>query len=128
VQVGYYAEGRTRGKATGRYSKEITVPGPSPLYQPCFPPELLIEARLLSSRRTAPAHLRQRATLVLLLHYQPTLSNVAAGSQVGLHANSVRLWRQRWAKGLFHLDDQSGRGRKPPFSPSGSGDGHRLGL
>ena len=104
------------------------MPGPPPLFQPCFPTEFLIEARLLLGRRTAPTHLRQRANLVVLLHYQPSLSNVAAGSQVGLHANSVRLWRQRWAKGLFLLDDQSRRGRKPTFSPSGSGGGHRLGL
>jgi hypothetical protein len=104
------------------------VPGPSPLYRPRFPAEFLIEARLLSSHRTAPAHLRQRAGLALLLHYQPALSNVAAGSQVGLHPNSVRLWRQRWAGGLFDLGDQPGRGRKPTFSPPGSGDGHRLGL
>lgn len=104
------------------------MPGPPPLFQPCFPPEFLIEARLLSGRRTAPIHLRQRADLVLLLHYQPSLSNVAAGSWVGLHANSVRLWRQRWAKGVFLLGDQSGRGRKPTFSPSGSSGGHRPGM
>ena len=108
--------------------REITLPGPSPHYQPSFPPEFLIEARLLSSRRTAPAHLRQRASLVLLLHYQPALSNVAAGLKVGLHPNSVRLWRQRWAKGIFDLEDQPGRGRKPTFSPSGSGDRDRPGL
>jgi transposase len=94
------------------------LPGPSPLYQPCFPVELLVEARLLSRRRTAPAHLRQRARLVALLHQQPDLSNVAAASRVGLHPNSVRLWRQRWARGLFALEDQPGRGRKPTFSPS----------
>jgi len=57
--------------------------------------------------------------LVLLLHYQPTLSNVQAAACVGLHPNSVRLWRQRWAKGIFDLEDQPGRGRKPSFSPSG---------
>lgn len=106
----------------------ITLSGPIPHSQPSFPSEFLIESRLLSSRRTAPAHLRQRANLVLLLHYQPSLTNVAAGAEVGLHANSVRLWRQRWAKGLFVLDDQPGRGRRPTFSPSGPGDCHGLGL
>jgi transposase len=94
------------------------LPGPSPLYQPCFPAEFLVEARLLSRRRTAPAHLRQRALLVVLLHEHPEVSNVAAAGQVGLHPNSVRLWRQRWAKGQFDLEDQPGRGRKPTFSPS----------
>ena len=104
------------------------MPGPSPSYQPSFPLEFLIEARLLSRRRTAPAHLRQRALLVVLLHERPDVSNVAAGSQVGLHPNSVRLWRQRWAQGHFELEDLPGRGRKPSFSPTGSGGGRRPGL
>ena len=93
--------------------------GPSPRYQPCSPGEFLIQARLLSSRRTAPAHLRQRAELALLLHLQPDLSNVQAAAQVGLHPNSVRLWRWRWSQGVFALADQAGRGRKPTFSPAG---------
>jgi hypothetical protein len=108
--------------------REISLPGPSPLYQPSFPPEFLVEARLLTRRRTAPAHLLQRASLVLLLHYEPALSNVAAGLKVGLHANSVRLWRQRWAKGIFDLDDRPRQGRRPTFPPSGSGHGDRPGL
>jgi transposase-like protein len=102
--------------------------GPSPLYQPCFPIDFIIQARLLSSRRTAPAHLRQRASLVLLLHLQPELSNVEAATEVDLHPNSVRLWRQRWAKGEFVLEDRSGRGRKPAFSPSGPRAGKGSGL
>ena len=101
---------------------------PSPLYQPCFPTEFVVQARLLSSRRTAPAHLLQRAKLVLLLHHQPDLSNVEAGARIGLHPNSIRLWRQRWAKGQFVLDDQAGRGRKPTFSPPGPRPGHGPGL
>lgn len=92
--------------------------GPTPHYQPCFPTEFVVRSRLLSSRRTAPAHLRQRAKLVLLLHYEPTLSNVEAADRLDLHPNSVRLWRRRWANGVFDLEDQSGRGRKPSFSPS----------
>lgn len=102
--------------------------GPAPLYQPCFPTEFVVQARLLSCQRTAPGHLRQRAKLVLLLHYQPSLSNVEAAQQVGLHPNSVRLWRQRWAKGIFDLEDLPGRGRKPSFSPSGSRHRHRPGV
>jgi hypothetical protein len=39
---------------------------------------------------------------------------------VGLHPNSVRLWRQRWAEGDFSLEDQGGRGRPASFSPSRS--------
>jgi transposase len=91
--------------------------GPSPHYQPSFPTEFVVQARLLSSHRTAPAHLRQRAKLVLLLHYEPALSNVEAAARIDLHPNSVRLWRRRWADGVFDLEDRPGRGRKPSFSP-----------
>jgi hypothetical protein len=59
----------------------------------------------------------QRAQLVLLLHHSPTLSNPVAAAAVGLHPNSVRLWRHRWAEGDFSLADQPGRGCKPSFSP-----------
>ena len=104
------------------------MPGPFPHYQPRFPAEFLIQARLLSRQRTAKAHLRQRALLALLLHRQPELSNVAAALEVGLHPNSVRLWRQRWAMGRFDLEDQPGRGRKPTFSPAGPGASHGPGL
>ena len=106
------------GNLSTRHPRENALSGPSPLYQPCFPTEFIIEVRLLSQRRTAPAHLLQRARLVLLLHLQPDLSNVEA-AKVGLHPNSVRLWRQRWANGDFTLQDQPGRGRRPKFSPPG---------
>jgi transposase len=59
--------------------------------------------------------------LVLLLHESPTLSNVAAAAHLDLHPNSIRRWRQRWAGGRFTLEDDSGRGRKPTFSPPRSG-------
>jgi len=107
----------TREIRVVRYPEANALSGPSPLYQPNFPAEFVVQARLLVRRRTAKAHLLQRARLVLLLHYQPDLSNVEAGSQVGLHPNSVRLWRKRWAQGVFDLEDQPGRGRKPTFSP-----------
>lgn len=97
------------------------MPGPSPHYRPTFPDELLAEARRLLAARTAASHLRQRARLVLLLHELPTLSNVAAAATVELHPNSIRLWRRRWASGRFTLRDESGRGRKPTFSPPGQG-------
>jgi hypothetical protein len=47
------------------------------------------------------------------------LSNVAAAAAVDLHPNAIRLWRKRWANGCFTLEDESGRGRKPTFSPPG---------
>ncbi|CAN5915433.1 hypothetical protein BH23PLA1_BH23PLA1_41640 [soil metagenome] len=104
------------------------MPGPAPLYRPAFPDEFLDECRSLVRKRMAPHGQHQRARLVLLLHESPELSNVAAGALVELHANSVHRWRHRWACGEFSLADQAGRGRKPAFSPSRSGDrqGDRL--
>jgi DNA-directed RNA polymerase specialized sigma24 family protein len=95
------------------------MPGPLPHYCPTFPEEFLAQARRLTAARTAASHLRQRARLVLLLHEFPALSNVAAAATVDLHPNSIRLWRKRWARGCFTLEDESGRGRKPTFSPPG---------
>ena len=95
------------------------MPGPSPHYRPSFPDEFLAEARRLVAARTAAAHLRQRARLVLLLYEQPLISNVELGSRLDLHPNCVRRWRQRWAQGHLSLADAPGRGRKPTFSPAG---------
>jgi DNA-directed RNA polymerase specialized sigma24 family protein len=93
------------------------VAGPSPHYRPTFPDEFLAEARRLAAARTAASNLKQRAQLVLLLHEFPALSNVQAAAQLDLHPNSIRLWRQRWAKGNFTFQDAPGRGRKHAFSP-----------
>lgn len=93
--------------------------GPLPAYRPVFPPDFAALAQRTARRRTVRFHLRQRATLVLLLHEHPDLSNVAAGQQVDLHPDSVRHWRRRWAAGDFSLDDEPGRGSKPRFSPPG---------
>ena len=100
------------------------MPGPLPRYRPNFPAEFLAEARRVAAARTAPAHRKQRASLVLLLQDQPSLSNVALGARFDLHPNCVRRWRQRWTQGNFTLDDAPGRGRKPVFSPPGSGRRH----
>lgn len=94
------------------------MPGPAPHYRPIFPEDFLAEARRLVAARTAAAHLRQRAQLVLILHAEPTASNVEVAARLGLHPNCVRRWRRRWADGRFTFEDESGRGRKPVFSPS----------
>ena len=102
--------------------------GPLPSHRPVFPSTFLEEAEQIVRRRTMPYHLRQRAALVLLLSQQPLVSNIAAATQVQLHACAVQRWRRRWAQGDFSLDDKPGRGRKADFSPSGSraGQGSRL--
>jgi hypothetical protein len=94
--------------------------GPAPAYRPEFPADFLGQARQIVRRRTCPFQLRQRAGLVLLLHGQPCISNVAAGQRVDLHPDSVRHWRRRWANGSFSLQDEPGRGCKSAFFPSGS--------
>ena len=91
--------------------------GPLPASRPRFPPDFLEQARRVARQRAVPFQRRQRAQLVVLLHEQPMLSNVAAGLRVQLHPDSVRLWRGRWATGQFSLEDRSGRGRKPHFFP-----------
>src|SRR5581483_1143359 len=96
----------------------------APRYRPTFPAEFLAEARRLDRARTAPSHLRQRARLALLLHETPVLPNAQAAARLGLHPNSIRLWRQRWAEGRFTFADDPGRGRKPAFSPPGPGGRH----
>jgi hypothetical protein len=93
------------------------MPGPAPTFRPCFPADFLGQARQLVRRRCVRFQLRRRASLVLLLHDYPTLSNVEAGRQAQLHPDSVRDWRRRWHRGAFTLEDQPGRGCKPSFSP-----------
>ncbi len=94
---------------------------PSCFDRPAFPAGFLEKCRGLVRRRTVALAQHQRATLALLLHESPALSNVTAGAVVELHPNSVRLWRHRWAQGDFSLADQTGRGRKLDSSPSRSG-------
>jgi hypothetical protein len=94
--------------------------GPAPFFRPEFPTEFLEECRRVVRVRSVPRGEFQRARLVLLLHRDATMSNVAAGAAVELHPNSVRPWRRRWASGDFSLTDQEGRGRKATFSPSRS--------
>lgn len=83
----------------------LTMPGPPPAHMPCFPPDFLESARRIVRRRTVKFQLRQRATLALLLHESPTISNAEAGRRVDLHPDSVRTWRRRWAEGRLALED-----------------------
>jgi predicted ArsR family transcriptional regulator len=104
------------------------MPGPLPVYRPRFSRSQLVEARKLVRKRQVPHALVQRARLVLLLAKEPTISNPGAGRQLGIHENTVRYWRQRWATEGCTLEDRPRSGRPSKFSPSGDrGDqGDRL--
>src|SRR5207245_11158417 len=97
-------------------------------YRPACPATVLEQAEESAQQRTVQYQLRQRATLALLLHQHPLVSNVEAAERVQLHLRSVQRWRRRWATGDFSLEDESGRGRKATFSPLGPclGQGSRL--
>lgn len=93
-----------------------------------FPEYFLQEARVTVRRRTAAAQDVQRSHLVVLLHDHPDWSPEEAAQWVGLSARQVQRWRRRWVAGNFSIQDETGRGRKPTFSPTGprSGAGHGL--
>jgi hypothetical protein len=75
--------------------------GPLPSCRPEFPSTFLEQAEKRARQRTVPYQVRQRATLVLLLHQQPLVSNIEAAERVQLHLRSVQRWRRRWATGTF---------------------------
>ena len=95
------------------------MPGPVPA-RCTFPEDFVQDALDTVGRRTAAVQVVQRYRLALLLHELPSLRNDEAADMVGLSPRQVQRWRSRWASGDFSIDDQSGRGRKPAFSPSGS--------
>jgi hypothetical protein len=82
-----------------------------------FPKEFVQDAMETVRRRTASVRDAQRFRLVLLLHEQPDVSNDEAAQIVGLSARQVQRWRRRWSGGDFSVEDYSGRGKKPTFSP-----------
>lgn len=101
--------------------------GPRPVL--CtFPEEFLQDAMDTVRRRTAAVQDVQRFRLVLLRHEWPSIGHDHAAEIVGLSARQVQRWRRRWAAGDFSIEDYPGRGKKPAFSPSGSGGGHRSGM
>ena len=92
--------------------------GPRPI--PCiFPEYFLQEARETVRRRTAAVQDVQRSRLVLVLHAHSDWGPEEAAQLVGLSARQVQRWRRRWVAGDFSIEDETGRGRKPTFSPAG---------
>jgi Homeodomain-like domain len=79
-------------------------------------------------RRTAAIRDVQRSHLVLSLHDHPDRSPDEAAELVGLSARQVQRWRRRWVAGDFSIVDETGRGRKPAFSPAGQRPSASYGL
>ena len=101
--------------------------GPRPT--PCnFPEYFLQEARETVRRRVAAVRDVQRSHLVLLLRDHPDWSPDETAESVGLSARQVQRWRRRWVAGDFSIEDETGRGRKPTFSPAGPRPGASHGL
>jgi hypothetical protein len=98
--------------------------GPIPNYVPKFPKDFLEEVR----RKTASHRSVQRSQLALLVHEHPDWNQERLGQLVGLSGRQVHRWRKRWASGNFSLDDDSRRGCKVAFSPSGSCVGEGAGV
>jgi len=104
------------------------MPGPQPFYQPTFSVAELRQAAAMVLRRQAPHTHVQRARLALVLAVEPALSSPEAGRRLGVHENTVRLWRKRWAMEGFSMADRPRPGRPRTFSPSADRgyQGHRL--
>ena len=94
------------------------MPGPPPFYQPTFSVAELRQAEAIVRRRQVPHAHVQRAQLALVLAAEPALSNPEAGRRLGVHENTVRLWRKRWATEGFSLVDRPRPGRPRTFFPS----------
>ena len=103
------------------------MPGPLPT-RCTFPDDFVQDALETVRRRTAAVQVVQRYHLVLLFHERPSLRNEDAAVTVGLSLRQVQRWRSRWTAGDFSIDDLSGRGRQPAFSPSGPSVDSRHGL
>lgn len=93
------------------------MPGLLPEYRPRLSQSELAEARKVSRKRAAPHAVVERAALALLLAENPTVTNPAAARRLGLHENTVRKWRMRWATDGFSLRDLPRPGRPAVFSP-----------
>jgi hypothetical protein len=102
--------------------------GPNPIYCPTFPDGFLEEARAEVRRKTACHRSVQRSQLALLVHAHPEWNQEQLGRHVGLSGRQVHRWRKRWAAGNFSVEDDTGRGCKATFSPSGSRSSKGPGL
>jgi transposase len=89
-----------------------------PKYRPSFSPDQLRECGEVVRRRHAPQVEVLRARLALLLGENPAISSPQAARRLGIHDQTVRKWRKRWATEGWSLQDRPRCGRPPVFSPA----------
>jgi len=88
-----------------------------PEFNPTFADEEIQKAREICRRRNAPHVQVRRAQLALFLHEHPGAFSSEAASALGMHEQTVRKWRKRWAQVGFTLQDDPRSGRPRRFSP-----------
>ena len=92
------------------------MPGLLPQYRPSFSASQRQEAVTLLRKRRAPQSEALRARLALLLAENPTITSPEAARRLGMHEQTVRKWRRRWAKEEWSLQDRPRPGRPVVFS------------
>jgi len=97
--------------------------GRMPEYQPKFSAEQVQEAAAVARKHGSPQSRVRRARLVLELAKTPKETCPELGLRLGLHPQTVRKWRKRWATEGFSLEDKPRSGRPRSFSPSAGGAG-----
>ena len=102
--------------------------GPPPQYQPHFSESELRQAGKIARKEHGSHAQARRALLAQELARDPGGSSREIGRRLGLHEQTVRKWRKRWAQEGFSLEDKPRPGRPKSFSPAGrrAGEGHRL--
>jgi hypothetical protein len=99
-----------------------------PQYRPKFGKSELRQAGEMSRKGHGSYAQVRRARLALELSRDPCGSSSEIGRRVGMHAETVRKWRKRWAREGFSLEDKPRPGRPKSFSPADrrAGQGHRV--
>jgi len=93
------------------------VPGQLPRYQPNFSRADRRQAAEVVRKHRSPQSLARRARLALEIARNPAASAPELAGKVGLHPETVRKWRKRWATEPFSLNDKPRSGRPKSFSP-----------
>jgi len=97
--------------------------GRKPEYLPKFSAQEVRQAAGVVRKHGAPHGQVQRARLALELAKNPQEICPQLGRRLGLHPQTVRKWRKRWATEGFSLEDKPRSGRPKSFSPSADRSG-----